>query len=198
MTGRLRVGNHPLVSRRNGPWQPASSAGKRRGRQHDRWLWRKLSAYLETSSPLAVFENPAGIGSLGNSVVYLRWQRTPIKEFAIGKQSNLLTSAVTLKRWLRSPAGLYTSLCRDAPHRRDRIFIIAHSQRSGGASDRRQGAWVSVDGHLFGLCRNGRKMQTRLADQVKMLPTPNSAGEIGTQAHGVPHWLGVVSVSYQH
>ena len=134
------------------PCQPASTAGKRRGKADDRWLWPQAIRVLSELKPTwATFENPAGIGSLGE----------------LGGLSEVGTDAAESVG--DREAVELDNICRDieacgyevqpvcipacavgAPHRRDRIFIVCHSQRSGGASDRRQGRWASVDGHLLG------------------------------------------------
>lgn len=49
------------------PCQPASLAGKRKGKKDDRWLWPEAIRVLNEINPTyAIFENPASILSLDN------------------------------------------------------------------------------------------------------------------------------------
>lgn len=102
------------------PCQPFSLAGKRRGVDDPRHIWPHVARILEESgAPLAFFENVAGHVSLGLSDV-------------LGDLAALGFDA----EWtcLRaSDVG--------APHRRERLFILAH--RDGG----RQLLDVQLDGN---------------------------------------------------
>ena len=48
------------------PCQPASRAGKQRGKKDDRWLWPEAIRALDEVRPTwAIYENPPGIGDVG-------------------------------------------------------------------------------------------------------------------------------------
>ncbi len=53
------------------PCQPASVAGKRKGTEDDRWLWPEaLRVLFESQAECAIFENPLGILTLENGLVF--------------------------------------------------------------------------------------------------------------------------------
>jgi len=91
------------------PCQPASLAGKRRGKNDDRWLWPAVLAVIGTVEPAwVILENPDGILTLGEfGGVLLR----------LGEIGYAL-------RAFRVPANAV-----GAKHRRYRVFIVAHAER---------------------------------------------------------------------
>ena len=133
------------------PCQPASIAGKRRGAKDDRWLWQEgIRVLAELQPSWAVFENPSGIGTLGE----------------LGTLSDLDGEA--LDNLPDNEAVELSNICRDiescgyevqpvafpacavgAPHGRMRIFIICHTSSCGlsGKSRRRTGQ-KPADGYL--------------------------------------------------
>jgi len=99
------------------PCQPASVAGKRKGTEDDRWLWPEaLRVLFESQAECAIFENPLGILTLENGLVF----------------ENLLLEMESQGYAVQPyiiPAGSI-----GAVHRRYRVWIVAHSTRS---NDRR-------------------------------------------------------------
>jgi DNA (cytosine-5)-methyltransferase 1 len=100
------------------PCQPASVAGKRRGASDDRWLWPETLRIVREFHPRRfVFENPCGILSLRGGLVF----------------KDLLSEmeAQNYEVW-----PVVIPACGvGAPHRRDRVWIIAHSESDGAAAD---------------------------------------------------------------
>jgi DNA (cytosine-5)-methyltransferase 1 len=91
------------------PCQPASVAGKRKGTRDDRWLWPEAIRVLAEVKPTwAIFENPPGILSLEQGVVF----------------ENLL-SQMESKSYKVWPI-IIPACAVNAPHRRDRVWIIVH------------------------------------------------------------------------
>ena len=92
------------------PCQPASVAGKRRGAADDRWLWPEALAVVENGSyEWVLFENPTGILSLNSGVEFER-----------------ICAALESKDYEVQP--LVIPACAvGAPHRRNRVWIVAHS-----------------------------------------------------------------------
>ena len=132
-----RQGSHAAVSSGNQltlltagvPCQPASAAGKRLGKKDNRWLWPEAIRVLSELKPAwAVFENPAGIGSLGELGSFAEmdgeaYQTIPDREAV--ELSNII-------RDIEAQGYEVQSVCIPAcgvgaPHRRHRIFIIAHA-----------------------------------------------------------------------
>ena len=108
------------------PCQPASCAGKRRGTQDDRWLWPEALRVVSAIRPSwLLFENVRGLTSLEQGVVF----------------DNLLTEMEDLGYEVQP---LIIPACGvDAPHRRDRVWIVAHTWSgrfcgSGGIQEHRE------------------------------------------------------------
>jgi DNA (cytosine-5)-methyltransferase 1 len=98
------------------PCQPASRAGKQRGKADDRWLWDHAVRVLSEVRPTwAIFENPPGIGDVGLAGILseVEGQGYEVRVFSI-------------------PACAV-----GAPHRRERYWIICrrmeNSYLRGGA-----------------------------------------------------------------
>lgn len=93
------------------PCQPASVAGKRRGTDDARWLWPEALRVLREIRPeWAVFENPTGILTLENGLVF----------------ESLLTEMEGTGYEVQ--AFIVPACAVNAKHRRDRCFIVAHSE----------------------------------------------------------------------
>ncbi len=89
------------------PCQGESVAGKRKGKADPRWLWPHIERTLEAVQPLWFFgENVSGHLTLGFPTVYRSLR-------------NLGYSV---------EAGLFTAAECGAPHRRERLFILAYNE----------------------------------------------------------------------
>lgn len=117
------------------PCQPFSCAGQRKGAEDDRYLWPEmLRAIREIQPDWVVGENVAGILSMVQ----------PGSETALGREESLF-GEVDRKRILHRQEYVVETVCNDleregyfvqpvvipacavgAPHRRDRVFFIAH------------------------------------------------------------------------
>jgi len=94
------------------PCQPASVAGKRRGEADERWLWPEaLRVVREVRPRWAVFENPRGLLSLDAG-----------RAFA-GILGGLAACGLDAA-WV-----VYGATDVGAPHRRERLFLVAHAGR---------------------------------------------------------------------
>ena len=114
------------------PCQPASVAGKRKGTKDDRWLWPEAIRVLAEVKPTwAIFENPCGILSLKQGVVF----------------EDLLAQMEGEGYEVRPV--IIPACAVNAPHRRDRVWIIGHASELGlpgvnGRGSRKK----SADGHI--------------------------------------------------
>ena len=94
------------------PCQPVSVAGKRRGTADDRWLWPEAIRILGEVKPAwAIFENPPGILSLEQGVVF---EDLLAQMEGEGYEVRLV---------------VIPACAINAPHRRDRVWIIAHTKQ---------------------------------------------------------------------
>ena len=99
------------------PCQPFSHAGKRQGVQDPRHLWPDIREHIRTIRPaMVLLENVAGHVSLGfKEVVY-----------------SLQCMGYSVE------AGLFTAAEVGAPHKRERLFILAYNTSLGWAAWRPQ------------------------------------------------------------
>lgn len=96
------------------PCQPFSSAGKRKGKEDDRFLWPEMLRVIREAKPtFVVGENVVGILSMDNGAVFeeiclsLEDEGYAVQSFIIPAQA----------------VG--------APHRRDRVWIVGYSEHNG-------------------------------------------------------------------
>lgn len=96
------------------PCQPFSQAGRRRGEEDDRFLWPEMLRVIREFSPLWVIaENVRGLLTQGGGVVFER-VCTDLETAGYEVQP-LIIPAVAV----------------GAPHRRDRVWFVAHSNDAG-------------------------------------------------------------------
>jgi len=100
------------------PCQPASCAGKRGGTSDDRWLWEETYRIIRATKPKwIILENVRGILSLEGGVVF--------EELLLELESYDYET-----RTFCLPA-----CSKNAPHRRDRVWIVAHTSTTGTGCD---------------------------------------------------------------
>jgi len=88
------------------PCQPASLSGKRKGPADDRWLWPEAVRLMAALRPTwGLFENPVGFVSLGLDGVLSGLEGLGYAVWPI----------------------IVPACAVNAPHRRDRVFILAHT-----------------------------------------------------------------------
>lgn len=122
------------------PCQPFSVAGQRKGAEDNRYLWPEMLRAIRKIQPdWVVGENVAGILSMVQ----------PGSETALGREESLF-GEVDRKRILHRQEYVVETVCNDleregysvqpvvipacavgAPHRRDRVFFIAHRADAG-------------------------------------------------------------------
>ena len=161
------------------PCQPFSCAGQRKGAEDDRYLWPEmLRAIREIQPDWVVGENVAGILSMVQ----------PGSETALGREESLF-GEVDRKRILHRQEYVVETVCNDleregyfvqpvvipacavgAPHRRDRVFFIAHRADAGSEGMQREwennilsgGTAPDTDSHRW---RDGKNQQVTIAER---------------------------------
>lgn len=104
------------------PCQPFSSAGKRKGTDDDRYLWPEMLRVIREAGPeWVVGENVAGLLTMDGGRV-LRGILADMEDAGY-----------------RPEIYLIPALAVGAPHRRDRVWIIAHNDHI--ERDRSRGSW---------------------------------------------------------
>lgn len=179
------------------PCQPASVAGKRRGKTDDRWLWPETIRVIRLIKPRWVcLENPAGIITLGKSGQTLDLAGGSLDILSAGYTAALDGICAEIEGCGYEVQPVVIPACAvGAPHRRDRVWIIAHD---------RQLQRLRCEGE-----RIQRAEQTRREARAGDRPTcPNTngsglqgCGEYGERArerpvgasHWQEHWLSAVS-----
>lgn len=93
------------------PCQPASSAGSRRGADDSRWVWSDIIRLVsESDFTWIVFENVYGLLSLEQGMVFEQCM------------VDLEAAGFEIQSFIIPACGI------DAKHRRDRIFIVCHTE----------------------------------------------------------------------
>jgi len=96
------------------PCQAASVAGKQKGKSDDRWLWPEYFRVVAEAKPRwVVAENVRGLLNLENGVVF-KELCTELENLGYEVQSLLIPACAV-----------------NAPHRRDRVWLIGHATGDG-------------------------------------------------------------------
>jgi site-specific DNA-cytosine methylase len=133
------------------PCQPASRAGKQRGKDDNRWLWPEALRVLSEVRPAwAIFENPDGIGDVGLSGILAEVEATGYEVQVYG----IPACAV------------------GAPHKRMRYWIVGHAK--GGSVEQigsiRAGQGDDTLGGIVGVDDSGsRKHRAKRFSEAKRL-----------------------------
>lgn len=138
----------PFILSGGVPCQPASVAGRRQGTEDDRWLWPETFAVIRRTLPeWVILENVRGLLALERGLVF---ENLCLELEGIGYEVQPI---------------IVPACAVGAPHRRDRVWIVAHAQnsiseRSGGTENERpswETNWVEVASALCsvddGICR---------------------------------------------
>lgn len=175
---KQRFREHPVLPRYpflltgGFPCQPFSQAGRRRGEEDDRFLWPEMLRVIQEFSPLWVIaENVRGLLTQGGGVVFER-VCTDLETAGYEVQP-LIIPAVAV----------------GAPHRRDRVWFVAHS-RSG--EHRGRGRQESETESVSGVSGKARHVRgTSGTDKVRT-NTPDTErsgheGDVNKARQGAGH-----------
>lgn len=111
------------------PCQPFSVAGKRKGTEDERYLWKEMLRVIRECKPRwVVGENVRGICSWSNGLVF-ETCCSDLEALGYSVQSFIIPACAT-----------------NAPHRRDRVWIVAYNHNGNGQKERLQ-AGRKIDVH---------------------------------------------------
>lgn len=142
------------------PCQPFSVAGKRKGTADDRYLWPEMCRVINEVRPRwVVGENVLGLLNWGRGLVFEQ------------VQADLEAAGYEVWAYILPASGI------GAPHRRERIWIVAHA---GGDGRRRHPAVASVD---------DRRDETGLEGKHDLDALPGGGVPADTHGFGREAWF---------
>ena len=129
------------------PCQPASRAGKQRGKEDDRWLWPEALRIVSEARPdWVLFENPPGIDDVGLGGIL---------------------ADLEAQGYETAPPLIIPACAVNSPQLRQRVWIVAHASKPGigdnreASSDERGG---TLDTRAEGLRQgNGEALRNGVA-----------------------------------
>jgi DNA (cytosine-5)-methyltransferase 1 len=184
------------------PCQPFSVAGKRGGTKDDRYLWPAMLDVIKEIKPTWVLgENVAGIAGMEFSDSVSEVGCEADEEVDNDTTAVLDRVCSDLEEIGYEVQPIIIPACAvNAPHRRDRVWIVAHSTRRGeepwtkrGTSDKR-GETADVANAISqrGCSRNGKRQHAEYIDtRSQAKPDGYNADwwavepDVGRVAHGV-------------
>ncbi|MDO8094419.1 MAG: DNA (cytosine-5-)-methyltransferase [Candidatus Brocadiales bacterium] len=153
--------SQPYILTGGFPCQPFSQAGRRRGTEDDRHLWPEMLRVIQEFHPRWVIgENVGGFVTWNNGMV-LEQVHTDLESEGYEVQAFIIPAVAV-----------------NAPHRRDRVWIVAHStsERRNNGSNHRKGRHL-----LPNINRDASQGES------KRTGWKCGAGEIGTDASDARH-----------
>lgn len=157
------TGDSPFILTGGVPCQPASRAGKQRGKDDDRWLWGEAIRILHEARPTwAVFENPPGIQDLYEYGISLD---VDAEGNAIGEVGTVVdrVGRSVFRETMEAIEGegyaiqvLEVPACAvNAPHLRNRLWIVGYSSENAGRILHEHGRPRESDIDIGGAAKGG-------------------------------------------
>ena len=119
-----RLGNIDIVAG-GFPCQAVSQAGLQKATEDDRWLWDEMLRIIQDCKPKWVIgENVVGLININEGILFEQVQ-TDLEKEGYSVQSVVIPAA-----------------SKNAPHRRDRVWIIAHSNINSQSNESVNEKWL--------------------------------------------------------
>jgi DNA (cytosine-5)-methyltransferase 1 len=151
------------------PCQPYSQAGKRLGKEDDRHLWPEMLRVIREVKPSwVVGENVLGLVNWNEGLVFHE------------VQTDLEAEGYEVFPYVLSAASV------NAPHRRDRVWFIAHSNNKGGSSG--LGQVQSENGEISERNNNAESCDTNKLNNVANTNSTNSQTRTQREILGQSDW----------
>ena len=117
------------------PCQPFSVAGKRRGTADNRYLWNEMLAIIKIIKPTWVLaENVSGIAGMAFTDSIPSMESETPQEMEGELSAVLDVVCIDLEKVGYAVQPIVIPACAvNAPHRRDRVWIVAHNSNNGFA-----------------------------------------------------------------
>lgn len=178
------------------PCQPFSTAGKRRGKEDDRYLWPEMLRVISELRPTwVVSENVAGLVSMAEPQSLVKVESRSINRLPDSdhyESVSLRQTQMLLPQIIRDIEQLgyevqifiVPACAVDAPHRRDRICIVAYTDPNGRAWS---GAVLekrcNANEESSSLTKSGELLNAARPDRRTAQPG------LGGVADGLSYWL---------
>ena len=140
------------------PCQAVSQAGLQKATEDDRWLWDEMLRIIQDCKPRWVIgENVVGLININQGILFEQVQ-TDLEKEGYSVQSVVIPAA-----------------SKNAPHRRDRVWIIAHkSSNSSSTVTETEDATNSNDKRLQGFSQHKQLEREQREDEFAKSSTPTT------------------------
>jgi DNA (cytosine-5)-methyltransferase 1 len=170
------------------PCQPFSVAGKRRGTADNRYLWNEMLAVIKAVKPAWVLgENVAGIAGMVEPDSFPDLESEAHEEGCTELSAVLARICSDLEGAGYEVQPLVIPACAvDAPHRRDRVWIVANSTDNGRPRPRLPVPGRRSKQENLDIGRKGKDLAVPKGRDSRQSAEPEGGGDSGGGGQKVP------------